>query len=163
MRKEQFSEAYVKAIAAVAGCAWAKPSVDDDSIDLTLSRRRMPGGGARQAPKLDVQLKCHAADMPADGDDLSFELSPKNYDDLRDPSVCSPRILVIVLVPADIAGWIEQTEAELVLRRCAYWLSLRGLPEGKPSGKTVRLNRGNVFSARALEDIMDRVGRDESP
>ncbi len=38
-RKEQFSHAYVKAVAAVAGFAWYKPSVDDDSIDLAWLRR----------------------------------------------------------------------------------------------------------------------------
>jgi len=33
-RKEQFSNAYVRAVASVAGFTLAKPEVDDDSIDL---------------------------------------------------------------------------------------------------------------------------------
>ena len=33
-RKEQFSRAYVLAVASAAGYAWYQPSVDDDSIDL---------------------------------------------------------------------------------------------------------------------------------
>lgn len=36
-RKEQFSRAYVLAVAAAAGYAWYQPSVDDDSIDLGLA------------------------------------------------------------------------------------------------------------------------------
>ena len=38
-QKEQFSRAYVAAIAAQAGCNSAKPEVDDDSVDLTLKMK----------------------------------------------------------------------------------------------------------------------------
>jgi hypothetical protein len=35
-QKEQFSRAFVQAIAVVAGFAWSVPSVDDDSLDVSL-------------------------------------------------------------------------------------------------------------------------------
>ncbi len=63
--KEQFSHAYVKAVAAVAGFAWYKPSVDDDSIDLGLAQRG--GGGTTRSPRLEIQLKCHAMATPRHG------------------------------------------------------------------------------------------------
>jgi hypothetical protein len=37
-QKEQFSRAYVFAVAAVAGYATYTPSVDDDSFDLWIAR-----------------------------------------------------------------------------------------------------------------------------
>jgi hypothetical protein len=34
-QKEQFSNAFIYAVASVAGCSVAKPSVDHDSVDWT--------------------------------------------------------------------------------------------------------------------------------
>jgi hypothetical protein len=56
-RQEQFSNAFVEAVAAVAGCSAAQNSVDNDSIDWTLSNR-LP-----RRPKLDLQLKCTGNDV----------------------------------------------------------------------------------------------------
>ena len=80
MQKEQFSRAYVQAIAATAGFAWSTMSVDDDSIDLTLHQRR--GRGLISSPRIDLQLKCTAAETPI-AEHFSFKLKMKNYDDLR--------------------------------------------------------------------------------
>src|SRR5438445_7974918 len=123
-RKEQFSRAYVLAVAAAAGYAWYQPSVDDDSIDLGLAEKG--GGGTVRSPRLELQLKCHAAETPS-GDHFSHDLKLKNYEDLRDATVQVPRILVVVLVPEDVPSWLTATENELVMRRCGYWVSLRGL------------------------------------
>ena len=52
-QKEQFSHAYVRAVAAVAGFAVAKPEVDDDSVDLSIKSKLHS-----VRPQVDVQLKC---------------------------------------------------------------------------------------------------------
>jgi hypothetical protein len=116
-QKEQFSQAYVQAVAAVAGFAWSKPSVDDDSIDLTLAQTG--GGGTIRSPKVDLQLKCHAAPTPAQPH-LAYDLKLKNYNELRDNSVLVPRILVVVLVPDNVVDWAYHTEVELAIRRSGY-------------------------------------------
>src|SRR5207237_680676 len=115
-RQEQFSNAFLLAVAAAAGCSAAKPSVDNDSIDWTLSNRMT------HSPKLDVQLKCTVLEALADGN-FHYELKKKNYDDLI-IDVSSPRILVLVIVPEPIEDWMHQTAEHLILRRCAYWISL---------------------------------------
>jgi hypothetical protein len=163
-RKEQFSHAYVKAVAAVAGFAWYKPSVDDDSVDLGLAMRG--GGGTVRSPRIEMQLKCHAAATPTE-DEFSFRLDKmKNYDDLRDPAVDVKRILVVVLVPEDLADYLEENEAQLSMRRCGYWLSLRGMPmsNNKPeSGHTVRIPRSQRFTVESLQSIMYRLGQGGVP
>ena len=58
-QKEQFSKAYIRAIAAVGGLRVSEPEVDDDSIDMTLAARG--GSGGVRSPKLDLQLKCTAS------------------------------------------------------------------------------------------------------
>jgi hypothetical protein len=154
-QKEQFCRAYVQAVAAVAGFAWSEPSVDDDSIDLTLSARG--GGGTVRSPRLDLQLKCHAQVTPA-APSFSFPVKIKNYDDLRDDTVMVPRILVVVLVPDDISDWMQHTEPELLLRRCGYWCSLRGLePTQNKQTVSVSIDRANLFSPDGLGQIMERL------
>jgi hypothetical protein len=156
MQKEQFSRAYVQAVAACAGFAWSIPSVDDDSVDLTL--HQTGGGGTIRSPRLDIQLKCKANPTPAE-DSFSFWLKLKNYDDLRDEHVLVPRILVVVLVPDLAADWLTHSEAQLVLRRCAYWVSLRGLPQTtNATGETISIPRSQLFDVRAIETIMTDIG-----
>ena len=55
-RKEQFSVAYVRAIAALAGYSFYKPEIDDDSVDLGIVGR--DGTGPLSSPRLELQLKC---------------------------------------------------------------------------------------------------------
>ncbi len=159
-RKEQFSHAYVKAVAAVAGFAWYKPSVDDDSIDLGLAQKG--GAGTIRSPRLEVQLKCHAAPPPTE-DHISFPLSLKNYDDLREPCLVS-RVLLVVLVPDMLADYLAESEQELALRRCGYWFSLRGLPASdNATSQTVQIPRTQRFTVQSLEGIMERISPGGQP
>jgi hypothetical protein len=159
-RKEQFSHAYVKAVAAVAGFAWYQPSVDDDSIDLGLAQRG--GAGTVRSPRLEMQLKCHAMATPAEPD-FAFWLKLKNYDDLREPTEVK-RILVVVLVPDDLADYLAESENELAMRRCGYWYSLRGMAgTANQTGETVRIPRAQAFTVEALRGIMRRIGQGALP
>jgi hypothetical protein len=156
MQKEQFSRAYVQAVAAGAGFAWSTPSVDDDSVDMVL--HQSGGGGAVRSPKVELQLKCAAGQTPTE-DPFAFSIKLKNYDDLRDATVLVPRILVVVFVPDSVADWLRHSEAELALRRCGYWVSLRGQPAStNATGQTVRVPRPQSFTVQALQALMQRIG-----
>ncbi|WP_010582814.1 DUF4365 domain-containing protein [Schlesneria paludicola] len=160
-RKEQFSQAYVQAVAAVAGYCYSKPEVDDDSVDLTLAQKG--GGGTVRSPKLDLQLKCHAAESPVD-DHFSFPLKKKNYDDLRPNSFQVPRILVVVLVPSLEQEWLEHEESQLSIRRSGYWVSIRGFPDSPNADSvTVHIPRSQPFHPEGLRAIMNRIGAGELP
>ena len=119
-QKEAISRAYVKAIAAAAGFAIYQPSVDDDSIDLGIAASGTSGFAKR--PRLEMQLKCTASDPPEEPT-ISFPVKRKNYDDLRPSDLAIPRILVVMLVPGNLADWLNRTERELAIRRCTYWMS----------------------------------------
>jgi hypothetical protein len=153
-QKEEISRAYVKAVAATAGFSVYQPSIDDDSIDMGISS----GGsaGMERRPRVELQLKCTAAETPEE-DKISFPLKLKNYDDLRIESSV-PRILVVMLVPAMVSDWLTHSEAELVVRRCAYWVSLFGMPESQNAlTVTVAVPRENLFSVNGLRGIMSRI------
>ena len=159
-KKEQFSIAYLRAVAAVAGFSVAQPSVDDDSIDQTLSARDRDGYIG--APKLDIQLKCTRKTFHHD-DFLHFELPRKNYDDLRQESF-TPRVLVVLIVPEDDTdSWLEHHEDALVLRQCAYWMSLHGLLDTNNQSKTVKIPRSQMFTVKELKTIMKKISERRFP
>ena len=165
-RKEQFSFAYVRAVAAAAGYTVDERSVDDDSVDLLISSRSKLG--TIKSPKLELQAKC-LGDGPCVGDEFGYALKLKNYDDLRDPDVQVPRILVVVRVPTDDKQWLTGDDNSLLVRHCGYWYSLRGLPpytgNAKPENAkvTVQLPRGQRFDVDGLRAMMERIGRKELP
>jgi hypothetical protein len=160
LAKEQFSDAYLRAVAAVAGCQCSKLTPDVDKIDWTI---RWPGGGAKViSPNVDVQLKC-TEDCP-NRDSPRFAVDIETYDALRDERVAVPRILVVVFVPKDTADWIEQSEDQLALRRCGYWASLRGrTPTDNKDNITVPLPRDQLFTVAALRGILDTIGQGGAP
>ena len=74
------------------------------------------------------------------------------------------RILVVLFLPQDAGRWLELTEDQLVLRRCAYWASLRGAPEATANtGVTVKLPKAQVFNPERLTEIMRRLSRRDFP
>ena len=152
-RQEQFSQAVVHAVASCAGCAVGNWAVDDDSIDVTLRSKLYPS-----KPKLDIQLKCTWQDIEHNEHELRFPLQINNYEDLRSIDIVVPRILVIMRTPAHIGTWIDQTENEMALRRCAYWVSLRGEPATTNlTTQTVTIPRCNIFTPAALEAMMAQI------
>jgi hypothetical protein len=158
-RKEQFSRAYVRSVATVAGFTIYVPEVDDDSIDLGIAGRVAYDIPCR--PRIELQLKCTTV-KSLRADHIVYRLKLKNYDDLRLDDPIVPRILVVLLVPGDESQWLGQTEEGLTLRRCAYWKSLRGLGESRALAKvTIRLPRQNLFSVEVLKALMRRSGRKE--
>jgi len=160
-QKQEFSKAYVKAVAAAAGYATQELSVDDDSVDLGLAARG--GGGTVRSPRLDLQLKCTARHLLGE-QTLAYPLPLKNYNELRPVDFLVPRILVVVVVPDDLALWIKHSEHELLLRHCGYWFSLRGMaPTDNVTTVTVNVPRTQVFDVGAVSAIMQRISNEELP
>lgn len=154
--QEALSRAYVQAVAATAGFRVQEgPQPDDDSVDLTIADRG-PGGTVR-SPKLDVQLKCQLG-RPAHLTSWGYDLKAKNYEDMRHTDLQVPRILVVVVVPEDVAAWLEQDEERLLMRHCAWWVSLRGLAESSNKNTVrVQLPETQWFDVQGLTDIMARI------
>jgi len=127
--------------------------IDVTLHELTRRRRRVVLSGFR----LDIQAKSTVG-AQIDAESIKYDLNVKNYDDLRDPHVPVPRILVLLVLPKSEPDWLIQDEEVLILRRCAYWTSLKGdEPTRNNDSIRITLNRGNAFSAGALSEIMERV------
>lgn len=158
--QEQFSYAYLRAVASAAGFQVEKPSMDLSKIDLEISA--VDENLYPELPKLLLQVKSDS-DFDLREDVLAYSLDIDTYQKLRRRTM-HPRILVVVTVPRDQTNWLTQTENELILRHCAYWTSLVGEPESSnQTAQTIYLPRRQVFSPEALRGIMERLDRGERP
>jgi hypothetical protein len=98
-------------------------------------------------------MASHLKNSVAVRDAMHYPLRIKNYDDLRAESLTS-HLLVVALVPEDVADWLHQTEAQMVMRRCGYWMSLRNAPQvDNVNTITVKLPRAQTFTPEALKLI----------
>lgn len=164
-RKEQFSRAYVHAVATVCGYLLAYRSADKDSIDLSVEAHDRSFGNTlvveAGAPRLDLQLKCTSRSL-IKGDTLHYPLSIKNYDDLRRPA-WSPRLLVVVVVPDDVERWMTCSPQELVLHGAGYYRSLRDARSvSNTTSVTVEVPLANPFNVESLQSIMQSAAKREA-
>ena len=110
-------------------------------------------------PALDLQLKATInLGQPQDGF-YKFPLKVSNYDTLRVPTQ-TPRLLVVLDLPEDEDQWLTISATELIMRRRAYWLNLRGYEESTNTATvTVSIPVGNVFDVDNLHTLMEQSRR----
>ncbi len=162
-RQEGLARAYVQAIAAQAGMSSSVAS-PDYGIDLSLldivkvGQQRIESGY-----RIDVQAKSTTL-ARLEATQIKYDLEVPTYENLRYPGAGCPRILVVLVLPDAEGRWLTHSEEELVLRRGAYWLSVRG-QKATANRKSVRvmIPRANVFSVAAVQAIMERIKAGEGP
>lgn len=149
-REEALSRAYLQAVAAGAGYVVASLDFDRDGIDCEIK------AGGQMRPSLGIQLKATINLGEVQDGKYGYPLKRRNYDLLREPTQ-TPRVLVVLALPQDKAEWLTVTDAELVLRRCAYWVSLANAPErDNRASVTVSLPAHQRFDVAALRALMDQ-------
>jgi hypothetical protein len=131
-RESELSYAYIHAVAAKLGmgCEYACRHTDNNGVDAKITAwGPFPNGGFRQEVDIKVQLKATIKDLAESETHISYFLSGKSqYDDLRTEAVSTPRILVVLRLPKDDVDWLSLDAEQLIVRRCAYWTSLRNAP-----------------------------------
>lgn len=168
--EEELSHAYLAAV-----CAWARMGVqkadrtkDNRGIDASISAFGPfgPNDGYLSTVNIDVQLKATASTTIAETEThySYFVDSVSQYDVLRSRSYMTPRILVVLFLPHNFEEWIGHSHEQLLLRRCAYWVSLLGAePCDNKSGQTVYLPKNQSLSPLGLLDLCSQLSRLETP
>lgn len=157
LQKEEYSYAYIYAIASAAGYSFQKSSraLDVGGIDVTITGTVVDD--MLYEPQLDLQVKSTSLDISS-SEVIRYPLKIKNYNELRKERTVAPRILVVVLIPENREDWTKQSEAELCLRRCAYWISLRGQPQTQNTESvTIYIPRENIFTVNTLKTLMQQI------
>ena len=159
-QKEEFSYAYIRAVASVAGYAVEQKlrAMDNAGVDVTIE---VPGEiGEILFPKFDAQVKCTSSQSVLHNDYIKFPLEVKNYNKLRHEKPLTPQLLIVVLVPTDINGWINISEDKTLMKKCGYWISLKGRPKTNNNTTiTIDIPRINLFTPSALLSIMNKIVR----
>lgn len=164
-RQELISRAYVAAIAASVGMNSSTRDLDY-GIDLTLhqvtSRTSKKTGKTRIVESgltLDLQIKS-TINASIEAECVTYDLDTNCYDDLRDNSVQTPRILVLHVQPSEETQRIQHSREALVIGGCCYWYSLRGAPAvDNTSTIRIRIPIQQQFSQTQLIDIMTSINQ----
>ncbi|HRI68370.1 MAG TPA: DUF4365 domain-containing protein [Polyangium sp.] len=169
----ELSYAYLHAVAGHAGvgCRYACRHEDGRGIDAQLTAWGSWPDSYRTEVNLNVQLKATTDKLTDDGLHFSYFIKESktstHYDDLRSKTVDIPRILVVLCLPEDSSAWLAHSADQLVLKRCAYWVNLRGAgPTDNKSGVTVKFPKTQVFSPDGLKALiaqLPKTRRDEEP
>lgn len=166
--ESELSYAYLHAVAAKAGmsCHVGNRHEDNAGIDAVLTGwGPFQGGGYLSEVDLKVQLKATINRQAEDEHTLSYFLNGKErHNDLCTDTIAIPRILVVLFLPREQTRWLCHDADALVLRECAYWVSLRGATKtNNDTGATVKLPKAQVFSPDNLQQLMVRLSRRDFP
>lgn len=122
-------------------------------------------GGYLKNASLNIQLKATKQPMKLIDGHYSYSLQGiQRYNALREDTHHVGRILVVMQLPEQEADWFESSEEELSLRKCSYWVSLRGAPETtNQTAQTVYIPKSQVFNPEALRKIGATISRLQFP
>jgi hypothetical protein len=156
-RQEALCRAYIHAVAGHCGLTCSFRDFDY-GIDMTVHHIKVVEGRRSETGyRLDIQAKASTSAMLT-ADSVVHDLETRAYNDLREEAGDVPRILVLLSMPDAEGEWLGFEEGGLLLRRCAYWVSLRGRP---PTSNTdsvrITIPRVNVFSPAGLAALMVKV------
>ncbi|NEP58035.1 MAG: DUF4365 domain-containing protein [Symploca sp. SIO2G7] len=156
-QKEEFSYAYLYAVTSAAGYSFQKSSrpTDVGGIDIIISG--IETQYSLYPPRLEIQVKSTSTDVVSE-EFVRYPLKLKNYNELRKSKILTPRLLIVVLIPDNLNNWVQQSETELCLRHCAYWMSLKGMPETPNKvNVTISIPRQQIFTIDTLKTLMQRI------
>jgi len=149
--EEELSRIYVSAVAAISGYCISCRKFDRDGVDIQIN-----AGGAMR-PALDLQLKATVNLGDSVNGHYSYALKRRNYDLLR-VETQTPRLLIVLKLPKENFNWVTIDAEKLIIRKCAFWVNLKGLPETNNSANvTVKIDQSNIFDVDALRLMMQKA------
>lgn len=159
-KKEEFSYAYVKMIAALAGyetIVSGRPS-DNSGIDIIIRAPGMIKG--LFSPSIDAQVKCVSTARIGDSH-ITYSLPVKNYRRLILESQAL-QILILVLVPKIFSSdFLRITLDETKFKSPIYWINLKGHPDTlNDDNVTIYIPKENLLIPNSLKSLMEKQAED---
>ncbi|WP_236655348.1 DUF4365 domain-containing protein [Streptacidiphilus carbonis] len=157
-RQEQFSLAYVRLVAAAAGCSIKCHETDYDGVDITISSSAEYD--TFYCPEFELQLKCTTQQRYLTDGDMAWPMKAEPFARLTNPKRYVPAFLGVLLVPEDPSVWLDHNDKGLLAKGTMFWqraCHLGATAQGRGS-RTVHLPRTNVFDVSQLLGIMRTIG-----
>lgn len=158
------SETYLRALCAAKGYSVGKTNHDNDGVDIEVEcRGRVADDSIKESTVMKVQLKSSYARITEHEDgSITYALEVKNYNSLIAPDRFVPLILVVFHMPREEAQWIEQTTDWLKIKKCAYWISLKGKADTDNTETiSIKIPAENLLTKDSLKEIMRKISREE--
>jgi hypothetical protein len=161
-RKEDLSESYLEAIAAISNISMTRNRRDENGIDVFLTRDVVREDGVDVGVTIELQLKSTSMQLRQKDNRISYDLDAKNYRDLKRKST-NQRFLALLVLPENEPDWVTCSTNELILRKCMYYKSLKELPDKLNKGKAVVHFdiETDVLTPDSLLKLMHKVAEEE--
>ena len=64
-------------------------------------------------------------------------------------------------MPKDPSEWVNQTPNDLILKRCMYWVSLKGRsPSSNTTTVTLDIPKKNIMSVETLNQMIQKIANE---
>jgi hypothetical protein len=157
-RQEQFSLAFVRMIAAAAGCSIKSHETDYDGVDITIASSTEYV--KYYCPQFELQLKCTTQHGLLRNTHLSWKMEREPFLKLTHGKRYNEAFLGVLVIPRADEPLVDLSEERLLSSSRMYWEHARLLGEVSDGSttKTMHLPRTNLFDVESLQSIMQRVG-----
>ncbi|USX50769.1 DUF4365 domain-containing protein [Lentzea sp. HUAS12] len=159
-RQEQFSLAFVRMVAAAAGCSIKWHETDYDGVDITIASSTEYS--TYYCPEFELQLKCTTQHDRLRDTHFSWKMDRDPFLKLTHGKRYNEAFLGVLVIPRDDEPLLSQSEEHLLTASRMYWEHARLLGDigDGASSKTVHLPRTNLFDVQSLKSIIQRVGEE---
>lgn len=163
---ESLSRAYVQAIAGRAGL---NLKLDqnvfefDYGVDGTFRPIKSFGNGrlVDAGFPLDFQLKATKNwKLDRRCTHIHYKMKSEAYNKIverNNEQGAVPQILILLCLPNKSTHWLENSEDQLLIRKCCYWMRLVGTPTNNPQGITVKIPRTQHLTTSSIIQLLDNV------
>ena len=164
--ESELSYAYLHAVASKigVGCHISNRHEDNRGIDTQLTCWQKFDGCYKEEIDLKIQLKATIKVPTEKSSHFSYFFDGvKQYDFLREKTRNQHRILIVLFLPESKNQWLNVTQEELILKKCAYWVSLRGASESQnATGQTIYLPKEQILTPDSLLGVFEKIALNQS-
>lgn len=162
-KKEQLSNRFIGILASNKGFVIDKPDLDI-GVDYQLKKTTTyitPSGKTRytyDSRYIDLQLKATTENSIIDEpNSIKYDLEAKSFNDLieRQTNGTAPLVLILFVLPHDQNTWVEVDQAEIKLRKHAYWFipPAGTLPTNNEYRIRIEISKANMLGIDCFNNL----------
>jgi len=160
--KENFSKAYVHAIASQAGWTVGDWGTDIDLIDTTLKKIITFLDGKETEFLLNIQLKCTELSNKNKDGSIPFSIEEDHLKKIKSKICQIPFYYILFNVPKDKNEWIkhedDKNNLKTIMRYCGYYYNIDDLKSKEESisskSTTIHFKKEYIFDVNFLNNLI---------
>lgn len=164
--KEAISTKYIEILASYLGFDIGSTSKDygtDFSI-VEIGYREEHGHQRKVNTGREIKIQAKSTTergILIENDIIKYDLESKTYNDLiQRKNLNKPLILFVFILPENRDLWVQSSEDELIIKKCAYWYFPKEdevATENKET-KRIYLQKSNLITLESLRNLFEDFG-----